>query len=309
MKTICYCVKSSDDKTELYVKQWVPDGKIKAILQITHGMLEYIDRYDDFATYLANNSILVTGLDLLGHGNSVTDISKRGFFSESKGNEIILEDIETVMGLTKYDYPNIPYFHLGHSMGSYLVRQLIAKTEEHIDGAIIVGTGLPPKILLTLGEALSKIISIAKGSDYRSKLIDDMSIGKFNKHYENPNTNVDWISRDNKVVNDYVKDPKINFKFTTNAYQNMYKSIKSIHNKGYVNRTRKDMPILFVSGANDPVGDMGEGVRRSYQMFKDLDFKDVSIKLYEGARHEIINEINKQEVYEDIYNWMIERVE
>ncbi len=309
MKTICFSFKSADNKTDIYAKKWIPENEVKAVLQITHGMLEHIERYNDFASYIADNNILVTGQDLLGHGCSVKSSEQRGFFATRNGNEILLNDITTLMKITKAEFPKIPYFHLGHSMGSYLIRQFITEHSKDISGAILVGSGYPSRVLISFGEALSKLIGSFRGQNYRSEFLDKISIGSFNKHYKNPKTAVDWLSRDQKVVEDYVNDEKIDFIFSTNAYMNMYKSIKHIHKSREIRKVSKELPIIFLSGSEDPVGDMGEGVRKSYQKLADQGFMDVAIKLYDGARHEIINETNKKEVYQDICNWIDERID
>ncbi|MFP4456883.1 MAG: alpha/beta fold hydrolase [Clostridia bacterium] len=309
MKTNNFNIKSADGKTDLHVIRWVPEKDIKGILQITHGMLEYIDRYDEFASYLCQNNYLVVGQDILGHGDSVTEKSKRGFFAQKNGNKILLEDMYKVMEETKEDYPDLPYFHLGHSMGSYLLRQFITIHSEDISGAILVGTGFPPKIVLHFGIFLTNLFRKLKGDTYRSKLIDNISIGRFNSHYENPNTNVDWISRDEEIVREYVNDEKIDFIFTVNAYYNMYKSIRFLHDTDHLKKIREDLPIILMSGQEDPIGDFGKAVEATYRILKKIGIENVDIKLYPEARHEIINEINRSEVYEDILNWLDRKVE
>src|SRR6056297_743732 len=191
---------SADGKTQLHLKKWIPSKNIKGIIQITHGMLEYIDRYDDFAAFLSENNYLVVGQDLLGHGESVVKKSKRGFFARKDGNKILLSDIYNLMRKTKKENPKLPYFHLGHSMGSYLLRQFVTLHCEEISGAILIGTGFPPKIAISFGLLLTNFLRNIKGDMYRSKLVDYISIGRFNSHYKDPITDVDWISRDEEVV-------------------------------------------------------------------------------------------------------------
>jgi alpha-beta hydrolase superfamily lysophospholipase len=309
METSNKWIKSSDGKTDLYIKYWMPNKKIKAILQITHGMLEYIDRYNEFAQFLVNEGYLVVGQDILGHGESVVDYSKRGFFAKENGNQILLDDMKKIMEDTKNKYPNLPYFHLGHSMGSYLLRQFLTVYSEQFSGAIIVGTGMPPKIVLKFGMFLTNLMRKIKGEMYRSKFIDDISIGSFNNHYDNPKTKVDWISRDEKIVKDYVNDEKINYIFTVNAYYNMYKSISSLYDYDKLAKISKTIPIILLSGEKDPVGEFTKGVEKTYEMLKNVGLLNIEKKYYQGARHEIINEINRKEVYVDILDWLDRKVD
>lgn len=304
-----YYMNSADNITELYIKTWIPKDKIIAILQITHGMLEYIDRYDDFARFMCKNHVLVVGQDILGHGDSVVNLSKRGYFAKENGNRVLLNDMYKIMDRVKHNYVDIPYFHLGHSMGSYLLRQFITMYGEKIDGAIILGTGYPPKIIVNFGVALTNIVGKFKGDMHRSTFIDNLSIGRFNKHYDNPNTGVDWLSSDEEVAENYMNDSKISPTFTLNAYHNMYKSIKYLHNKDKLRKIPKDLPIILLAGKKDPVGAFGKEVEKTKQSLEEVEISDLEMKLYPGARHELINEINKSEVYLDILNWLKKRVE
>ncbi len=309
MKTINNWQKSSDGITNLNIKYWIPKDNIKAILQITHGMLEYIDRYDEFAGYLAKEDYLVVGQDILGHGDSVVNKAKRGFFAKEEGNKVLINDMYNIMKITEEEYPDKPYFHLGHSMGSYLLRQLLTLYSKKIDGAIIVGTGMPPKAVLKFGMFFTDLLRKLKGDMYRSRFIDNISIGRFNNHYNNPKTKVDWLSRDDKIVSDYVNDEKIDYIFTVNAYYNMYKSILSLYNYDELAKISKELPIIFLSGEKDPVGEFTKGVDKTYNMLKKVGLYNIEKKYYPEARHEIINEINRKEVYSDIKSWLDRKVD
>ena len=300
---------SSDGKTEIHAIKWIPeDVQIRAVLQISHGMLEHIKRYHDFAQYLAERGILVVGNDHLGHGDSLDCEENRGFFCEKGGNKIVLEDIDKLKSIMKKDYPDVPYFMLGHSMGSYLLRQHMNQYDSDIQGAIIMGTGHQPYALLQSGLFLTKIIAAVKGYHYRSKLVDNLAIGGYNKHFEPCRTSVDWLSRDEKIVDEYLSDPKINFIFTLNAYYNMFKGMLTLYDNKNLEKISKDLPILLISGENDPVGNFGKDVKKLYEGYKNIGLKDVNIKLYKDSRHEIINEIDRKTVYEDVFSWIIKRI-
>ncbi len=296
---------SSDNKTKIQGIRWIPENQtIIGILQIAHGMVEFIDRYDEFARVLAENGFLVVGNDHLGHGNSVLNKTDWGFFSEQNGAGVLLEDMHLLLNITKELYPRIPYFLLGHSMGSFLTRQFITVYGNELKGAIIVGTGCQPYIFVKAGQLLSVIIAKYKGWRYRSGLIDYLALGSNNKRFEPGRTPKDWLSRDKKIVDDYLADDRNNFVFTLNAYKNMFDFILYLYDKRNLVQMPKALPLLIISGKDDPVGDFGKGVLKVYESFNTLGMEAVSLKLYEGYRHEIINETGREIVYNDIIQWL-----
>lgn len=295
--------KSADKKTKIRAVKWVPHGDIKGIIQIAHGMLEHIDRYDEFALYLAQRGFLVVGNDHLGHGYSLNSEEDRGYFSD-EGNKVLLEDILKLLKIAKEQYSNIPYYILGHSMGSFLTRQFLCLHGDEVKGAIVVGTGHQPLWLLKFGILITKAIALFKGWRYRSLFVNSLAIGNNNKYFKPGRTSVDWLSRDEKVVDKYLADPKINFIFTVNGYYHMFKGMTQLYNKENLNKIPKDLPVIFMSGKEDPVGDFGKGATKALNSLKEVGMKNLSIKLYEDARHEILNELNKEEVFNDIVNWL-----
>ena len=295
---------SSDGITTIRGVVYIPDGDIKAILQISHGMVEFIDRYDDFAKYLTDKGILVTGNDHLGHGGSVTSEDNWGYFHEDEGYKKVLEDLYTVTKITKEKYPNKPYFLLGHSMGSFYARRYLFTYGEELDGAIIMGTAWQEKITVKTGKLLCKLIGLFKGSKYRSKFINNMALGPYNKKWEPSITHNDWLTKDEKIVEWYSNEPKCSFIFTLNGFYNLFSVLDDVCDKNNIAKVRKDLPILFMAGEDDPVGNFGKGVKKTYDTFKEVGIKDVSIKLYPNDRHEILNETDKDIVYEDLYNFI-----
>ena len=295
---------SSDGVTTIRGVVYIPDGDIKAILQISHGMVEFIDRYDDFAKYLTNKGILVAGNDHLGHGGSVTSEDNWGYFHEDEGYKKVLEDLHTVTKITKEKYPNKPYFLLGHSMGSFYARRYLFTYGEELDGAIIMGSAWQEKITVKTGKFLCKVISAFKGSKYRSKFINNMVLGPYNKKWEPSKTHNDWLTKDEKIVEWYSNEPKCSFIFTLNGFYNLFSVLDDVCDKNNIAKVRKDLPVLFMAGQDDPVGNYGKGVTKVYNTFKEVGIKDVSIKLYPNDRHEILNETDKDVVYEDLYNFI-----
>lgn len=295
---------SSDKVTTIRAVRYIPDGDIKAILQISHGMVEFIDRYDAFAKYLADKGILVTGNDHLGHGGSVTSEDNWGYFHEDEGYKKVLEDLYTVTKITKEKYKNIPYFLLGHSMGSFYARRYLFTYGEELDGAIIMGSAWQEKITVKTGKLLCKIIALFKGSKYRSKFINNMALGPYNKKWEPSKTHNDWLTKDEKIVEWYSNEPKCSFIFTLNGFYNLFSVLDDVCDKNNIAKVRKDLPVFFMAGEDDPVGNFGKGVKKTYEAFKEVGIKDVSLKLYPNDRHEILNETDKDVVYKDLYNFI-----
>lgn len=296
---------SRDNRTKIHAICWIPESApIRGILQIAHGMMEYIDRYDDFARNLSEAGYVVAGNDHLGHGDSVSKEEDRGFFCDKGGDRILIEDMHELMNIMKKRYPSVPYFMLGHSMGSFLVRRYITIYGKEIQGAVIVGTGCQPYILVKTGELLTGLIASVKGWRYRSRFINNLAIGGYNRRFEPVKTPFDWLTRDERVVEAYRKDPRTDFIFTLNAYYHMFRGMSQLYRKKNLERMPKDLPVIFLSGDEDPVGDFGKGVLRAYESFRKSGMKNVSIKLYKGSRHEIINELDRETVYKDITEWM-----
>lgn len=304
MKKEEFYFDSNDGLTKIRALKFIPDGEVKAILQISHGMVEFIDRYEDFANYLCEKGFLVVGNDHLGHGGSVNSKEDWGYFAKKDGYRIVLDDILKLLKIVKKDYPNKKYYLLGHSMGSFLARLFLIEYGNELDGAIIMGTGQQSKGTLVAGKALTKLISLFKGEKYRSSFINNMALGSYNKKFEPSKTHCDWLTKDEKIVNWYYNEPRCKFVFTLNGYYNLFSLIEQIIDEKNLRKMPKDLPVLIVSGEDDPVGNFGKDPKAVYEAFKSIGMKNLDLKLYPNDRHEILNEIDKALVYEDIYNWL-----
>lgn len=315
IKKHAFYFNSSDNITKIYAICWIPE-KIDYILQISHGMLEYIERYEHFAKFLNNYNILVVGHDHLGHGFSVTSKEKHGYFTETNGNQVLIKDMYKLSKLIKNKYPHKPYIFLGHSMGSFLLRQFLYTYPYEANKAIIIGTGYNSNT-----KALKKIIkalSYAKGSEYNSYLINqlvsqlfnlgfDLNINynnKFNNNYYINRTGFEWLSRDIDAISKYIADDRRQFLFTLNGYYNLFNSIDLSCKKSNITKYNKNLPILILSGNKDPVGNYGYGVFKFYRELKKARIKNISYKIYNNYRHEILNELGKEIVYKDIILWI-----
>ncbi len=294
---------SGDKKTNIRAVYYIPDVP-RAVLQISHGMCEFIDRYDNFAQYLCNKGIVVCGNDHLGHGKSITSKDKYGYFCEKDGDSVLIEDMHYLVQITKEKYPDIPYFMLGHSMGSFLCNDYLIDHGQELAGAIIMGTGQVPVLLLKSSCLLCKIMALFKGWHYRSQLLNSLSIGSYNKTFEPSNTHKDWLCKDPDIIDKYIHEERCTYVFTLNAFYYLFKLMIRIQNKKNLTKMPKDLPVLFVSGENDPVGDFTKSVKKVIKLFKDSGMKNVDYKFYKDDRHEILNELDKELVYEDLLNYI-----
>ena len=293
---------SSDGKTQIHAIRWEPEGKPKAIVQIIHGMVEFIDRYDEFARFLVEHDYLVCGEDHLGHGASVISDEYHGFFGKH-GNEWVISDIHELRNIMQKEYPDLPYLMLGHSMGSFLVRQYITEKDAEyakgLSGVVVMGTGWQPNAVLNAGKLVAMMLGTNKVGK-KAKLIDGMSFGSYLKRIKNPRTVSDWLTKDNDIVDKYRQSPWCTFSFTPNAYFHMFNGMLKAHDTKRMQKLPKDMPLLLTSGAEDPVGNWGEGVRKAYMAYLENSPCKVDIRLYEDDRHEILNETDREDVFKDL---------
>lgn len=298
---------SEDGKTTIHAVKWIPEsGDYKAVLQITHGMVEYIERYRDFADYMTGQGYLVVGHDHLGHGASVTSEAEWGFFREGNPSDTLVADMHKLRTTVQNENPGKPYFMLGHSMGSYMLRKYLCIHSDGVSGAVIMGTGSVPDGTTKLGLFVCKVIAAFRGWHYRSKMLQSLSYSKpykkfdlYGEHYENS-----WLSKNTENVRAYYADPRCTFLFTVNGYQGLMEAVLYDNQPEHVRKVRKELPLFFVSGKDDPVGDLGEGVLRVYKMYKEAGMKDIAYRLYENDRHEILNETDRKQVYADIAAWL-----
>ncbi len=295
---------SSDNATRIHGICWKPEGEIKGILQIAHGMAEYIARYDEYANYLCERGYLVVGHDHLGHGQSVQNESCLGFFHETHGNEYVIGDIHKVRKMFSKEYPEVPYFMMGHSMGSFLLRQYLSMYGDGLKGAIIMGTGDVAAPVLKAGQMVCRTIAASKGWKYRSALVDNMGVGGYNKRFEPSDSKLDWLTSDVELRDLYDSDPLCGYMFTVNGYYHMFRGMETLTKAQTMNQIPKTLPVFFIAGGQDPVGDFGKSVVRVFKKYKENGMQDVELKLYPEDRHEVLNEKNRQEVYEDLYQWI-----
>ena len=269
----------------LHAFRCVPEGPVRAVVQLSHGMVEFIDRYKPLAEYLAAQGILVTGHDHLGHGASIRTKADYGYFAQPDGNRAVLD-----------------------SMGSFYARQYLCEWGDELDGAIILGTGYQPKALVATARALCRVLAVFFGWQHRSKLVANLSFAGYNKGLEG-RTPQDWLNRDAAEVDKYRADERCMFTFTLNAYYSMFTGILRLYDPAFLGQMPKDLPLLFLAGDADPVGEQGRGVQRAIDSLRAVGVQNIQQKLYPGARHELLMELNRQEVMGDIAHWLNEQLQ
>lgn len=308
MKKYTEKIASTDSKNNLNVIIWETEKEPIGVLQIVHGMAEYIDRYDNFAKYMTEQGFNVIGHDHLGHGHSVSDEHDYGFFAEENGDKIIIEDMHSVTQYAREKWEELPNFILGHSMGSFCLRQYLTKYSNDVFGAIIMGTGWIPSAAALLGKTIATNTCKSKGSHTVNPLLIKLTLEPYNKPFAPTRTNCDWLSRDEKQVDLYVNDKLCGFDFTAGAYKDFFTILEKIAKNRQLIGMRKSLPILITSGSVDPVGGK-KACEKLNAQYKRCGIDDVTLKLWENDRHEILNELDKSDVYRYIYNWLKSKIQ
>lgn len=301
--------ESRDRQNKIHAIKWIPSvEKPVCIFQIVHGMAEHIDRYDEFARFLASKGILVVGEDHLGHGKSVPKGGLYGYFCEQDAASVVVRDVHRLKKMMQEQYPGVLYLILGHSMGSFILRNYLFRYGSGIDGVVIVGTGMQSRFTLLAARVVAAVQKLFLGPKHVGKFIDKASFGSFNDRFEPARTPFDWLSRETANVDRYLADPMCGFVFTLNGFATLFQLIHNCYDKEKLADMPKQLPILLLSGADDPVGNYGNSVENVYQSYLEHGMQNVQMKLYEKDRHELLNETDRISVYGDIYRWILQRI-
>lgn len=285
---------------------WKGEGAPKAVVQLVHGMAEHIDRYDAPARALAEAGYVVVGHTHLGHGPKA---EVKGHFGDEHGWANLVADVHTLRTQTQAYFPGVPYFILGHSMGSFVTRCYLIDHGEGLAGAILSGTGYFAPATVKAALAAANLVCLFCGAGKPSPLIDKLAFGSSNKPFAPNRTAFDWLSRAEDEVDRYLADPFCGFLFTGAGYRELFRGLNRLNRLGDLKRMNPDMPVLFFAGDHDPVGSMGKGVKRVADQFRGAGMKHVSVRLYPDGRHEMFNELNRQEVYDDVIAWLDHQLE
>ena len=278
-------------------KTWIPEKEPLGVVQILHGMAEHIGRYERLAKTLNTEGFAVCGRNHRGHG---PEAELPGYFADQNGWDAILSDARSVSLDMKKLYPGLPFFLLGHSMGSFLAREYALRWGNEITGLILSGTGSFDKAACLFGQALARMSPGKKPA----KLVDKIAFSGNNRPFSPGRTGYEWLSRDEKEVDQYVADPLCGFRFTGSAFADFFGGLNALSDESRLQRMPKGLPVLFLSGDQDPVGQMGKGVKKTAESFQKAGMTNMRVKLYPGARHEVFNETNRDEVTKDLINWL-----
>ncbi|MFU0792098.1 MAG: alpha/beta hydrolase [Virgibacillus proomii] len=289
------------DNLDIHVKKWeLPSVKAKAVIQIAHGMMEHIERYDNFATYLTSHGFIVYGNDHRGHGETGKRQGMLGYFADQNGFFRAVDDFLNISKQIKKKHPELPLYLFGHSMGSFIVRSYIQTHSNLIAGAILSGTGYFPLLKTIVGREIASFLPPKEKSPFMNKLV----FGSFNRKVKKPNTGFDWLSNSRATVDDYMQDPYTGFVPTGKFFYDLLDGIISIQSKEKNKRIRQDLPLLLISGEQDPVGDYAKGIWKTADLYKQAGLIQITTMLFSDGRHELINDSNNQEVYNAMVHWI-----
>ncbi len=295
---------SSTGKNTIYARKYLPEGAPRGVVQIAHGIAEHIGRYDAFMKFLAGHGFVAVANDHLGHGKSAANEDEIGIFAEKGGWDKVIADMDTLHDMMSEEFPGIPYIFFGHSMGSFLVRTYIIRHPEKADLAIICGTGGQNRAVAAAGLGAAETAVTMFGARKEGKALNSMAFGAYNKSFGEPRTQSDWISSIPEEVDRYISDPMCGFIPKVSMFRDMMYGVMYISDTDNIAKMNKDMPVLIISGWKDPVGEKGKGVKRVFRMFCNAGMKHVHLKLYPGCRHELLNDVCREQVMEDIAAWL-----
>ena len=298
---------TAGDGTQIHVYRWLPDGEPTAIVQIAHGMAEHAGRYERFAQALTGQGYAVYAEDHRGHGVT-SESTGVGYLADGDGFDTVAEDFVTVFDKASDEFPGLPRVLFGHSMGSMLARHFATKHSEDISALIVSGTAGDPGILGKAGKGVATLESKIRGKRTPSPLMNKLVFGEYNKAFKPTRTDFDWLSRDEAEVDAYIADPHCGKVFSSGFYVDLLSGLDRVNSEEHVSTVRPDLPILLIAGDRDPVGANGKGVEAVGAQYEKVGVTDVTVILYPGARHELLNETNRDEVTEGILSWLGEHL-
>lgn len=294
---------SSDGKHNIHAEEYIPEGEIRAVVQLSHGMIDYVSRYEGIAERLTKYGYVFAGNDHLGHGGSAGGRDELGFFAEGGGADFVIRDVKRMNEILREKYPGLPLFVIGHSMGSFIARCFIARYPDAADALIIHGTG-GTNPLLPFGKFITAVTELFRGGHHRSRLLNSLAFGAYNKRFDPEEGENAWLTRDGARVAGRGNDPYTSYCFTVSAYRDLFRFVGMSNCKRWYRDYPKSLPTLIISGDMDPVGNYGKGPEEVYNRLLKAGCTDVSLKLYPGARHELFNETNREEVFDDIQSFL-----
>lgn len=302
MKRTDFKFDSRDGKSKIHGVKWEPDTEPKAVVILVHGMAEHLNRYEAFAKFLCDNGFVVAGNEHLGHGGSVGE-NPKGYFCHRDPATVVVRDVHRLKKTIQSEYPTLPVFIFGHSMGSLITRNYLTRYGTGVKGAVISGTLMTPKSLLGVMKVLIAMLTFFQGEKHPSVLLNTLAFSAYNKRIPDAKTPFDWLTRDEDIVNKYISDLYCGFLFTVNGFETLRELSKRLYDKSLLEKIPKDFPVMFIYGGEDPTGEYGAGVKRVIDQYRELGIKDITDKCYPEDRHELLNELNKEQVMQDVLEW------
>jgi len=293
-----------DDGVELFVHRWQPDAAPRAVVLLTHGMAEHGGRYARTAQQLTAAGYAVYAADLRGHGRTALSPGDFGYFADRNGWVRIVDDVYAVRRRIAEDHGTLPVFLLGHSLGSRVVQHYLFSHGDSVRGAALSGTGGRDALLATGGLAVVEFERLRLGARGRSRLIQFLTFGRYNRSFEPTRTRFDWLSRDADEVDKYMADPLCGFDMTVQGWKDVLSGIIQSERADNQRRVPRDLPLYIFSGALDPVGEQTRGVRWLIDAYRRAGVHDITHRFYADARHEVLNELNRDEVHRDLIAWL-----
>lgn len=294
---------ASCGKGMIHACRWEPLTEPRGIFQIVHGIAEHVERYDAFAQFLNTLGFIVVAEDHMGHGKTIGTEGTQGYFCGGWFNAV--EDSYQLLKDTMAEHPDLPYILFGHSMGSFMARTILAKYPDcGIHAAIICGTGWQPAALLRVALPICALECKRNGETNPSAMLQNLIFGGYNKRVEHQRTSFDWLTRDDRIVDAYIADPLSGFDASAGLLRDMLKGISFVQARDRLQAMNKKLPVLFIAGGDDPVGGYGTGVQKTAEAFRNAGMQNVDVQIYPLCRHEILNEINRDEVYSAIAAWV-----
>lgn len=292
-----------NEDIEVFYEFWEAKKEAKGTVLLVHGMAEHILRYQNFANFLNDSGYHVYGYDQRGHGQTAGDLENVGFFAKQEGWSKVVNDVKSMIEFVKESH-DLPVVLMGHSMGSFISRDFTSQYSHMIDGLILSGTGYKSGLQGQFMIGYGQLEVALRGARHQSKTIDKMTGNVFNSKFKPLRTPFDWLSRDPNEVDKYINDPYCGTVFSSSFYVSLFKAVERVNKIEQVSKIRKDLPIYLFSGASDPVGSHGAGVKSVYDLMNSANLSNVSMKLYLEGRHEMLNETNKAEVFNDVHEWL-----
>lgn len=303
VKTEVFRFTSADGATKVYGREWIPQGPVRFLFQIVHGMADYLDRYEGLAQYMAEAGAAVMGHDLLGHGHTVPPGKPFGYFAPKHGAEMVIRDMHQVTERLACQHPGVPIFLFGHSMGSLMARLYCTKFGDALKGAIFSGTSGANRLMFVVRFLAGTACLFGQG-EKPARLLSRLAFGAYNDRIPDAASEHDWLSRDKEIVARYDQDPWNTFLFTNSAAYDLAGVVEQDSSRRWAEALPRDTAYYIMSGEMDPVGSYGRGVEQVYNWMTDAGLANVTLKMYPGARHELTNETNRDEVLRDLLSWV-----